>query len=853
MPIDPICKMEVDQSSPYRFEDDEGTVYFCCQHCLDKYVAKLSGSGESLEGPAGGVHSNGGTHQIGAAATPQPDVQPHAQAHQHQGDPPHCCGHDSSDPHQANLSKEFHGTAPWFCPMCPGVESNRPGHCPKCGMDLEKNTAVSSGRIVYTCPMHPEVEQDSPGSCPKCGMDLEPRTVDRDEEDSEQQAIHAMATRFWGCLILALPLILLTMGEMAGLPWSRWIGPVTLSWMQLLLATPVVLWGGWPFFVRGWNSIVHRSPNMFTLISVGTGAAYGYSVVAVLFPTWFPDSFRVDGQIAVYFEAAATIIVLVLLGQLLELRGRNRTNSAIRDLLSLAPRTAIRVSDSGDQEVPLEEIVSGDLLRVRPGDQVPVDGVVIEGQSSIDESMITGEPIPVSRKSGDPVIGGTVNQTGAFLMRAEKVGSDTVLAQIVDLVAQAQRSRAPIQQTVDRVAAWFVPAVVLASLITFGLWATLGPEPVLANALINSVAVLIIACPCALGLATPMSIMVGIGRGAQAGILIKNAEVIEKMGSVDTIVVDKTGTLTEGRPRLEQIILKPEVSETDLLGKVAAVETSSEHPLARAIVEYARDKQIELPAVEGFQSFTGEGVRAVVDGAEILIGNLIFLDRQGVADPAGLADRAAEMQKSGKTVIHVGVDAQLSAIITVSDPIKSTTAEAVKQLHALGIRVVMLTGDNQRTAEAIARELGLDEFHAGVSPDGKHAFIKQLQDAGRTVAMAGDGINDAPALALADVGVSMGAGTDIAIKSSDVTLVKGDLLGLAKTIRLSRAVVANIRQNLFFAFGYNALGIPIAAGALYPFFGILLSPMIAAAAMTFSSVSVISNALRLRKVPLADG
>jgi Cu+-exporting ATPase len=637
------------------------------------------------------------------------------------------------------------------------------------------------------------------------------------------------------------------MGEMVGFNPGGWFSSPVAKWVQLILSTPVVLWSGWPFFVRGWRSIVHRRLNMFTLIAIGTGTAYLYSLIAVLAPDVFPDSFGGHlGRVDVYFEAAAVIIVLVLLGQVLELRARRRTSGAIRELLSLAPPTAFAVRDGEEREIPLEQVHKDDILRVRPGGKIPVDGRITQGSSSIDESMITGESIPVSKGVGDPVIGGTLNQTGSFLFRAERVGQETMLARIVDMVSQAQRSRAPIQQTVDRVAAYFVPAVVLAAVLTFVAWALVGPEPRLAHALISAVAVLIIACPCALGLATPMSIMVGVGRGAKEGILIKNAEVLETMKQVDTLIVDKTGTLTEGKPKLTRIVPADGFEEDEVLRLAAAVEQSSEHPLAASIVAAAKSRSLPIGDATDFQSTTAAGVAGTVDGRRVLVGKPEFLTEEKIQDVDGLRGEAENLQKEANTVMFVGIDGKSAGLLAVSDPIKTSTPDAIADLRQLGLRIVMLTGDTQRTARAVADKLQLDDVEAGVTPADKHDRVVALRAAGRVVAMAGDGINDAPALAAAHVGIAMGTGTDVAIESAGITLVKGDLRGIVRAVRLSRSVVRNIRQNLVFAFGYNALGIPIAAGVLYPFFGLLLSPMIAAAAMSFSSLSVVANALRLR-------
>jgi Cu+-exporting ATPase len=712
--------------------------------------------------------------------------------------------------------------------------------------------AVSGPRdAIYTCPMHPEIEQIGPGSCPKCGMDLEPKTLQPDTGEGDPE-LRGMARRFWLATALTLPVFVLSMLPMLGLPMERWLDQTTDRWLQLLLATPVVLWAGWPFFDRGVRSLATGHLNMFTLIAIGTGAAYLSSVVAVLFPAVIPHHFRHDGHVPVYFEAAAAIITLVLLGQLLELRARHRTGAAIRELLSLAPPLARVLRDGEEREVPLDDVRVGDVLRVRPGEKIPVDGRLTDGESAVEESMLTGEPMPVEKRPGDAVIGGTLNQTGAFLMTADKVGQDTVLSRIIGMVADAQRSRAPIQRVADAVAGYFVPAVLAIGAITFLVWAIAAPEqPPLAWALVNSVAVLIIACPCALGLATPMSIMVGIGRGAREGVLVKNAEVLERLEKVDTVVVDKTGTLTAGRPSLTECLPIASMNEADLLRTAAGVEQHSEHPLARAIVSGARERGLPLPLAARFASVTGGGARGTVEGREVLVGKRAWLVEQGVADLGALDDRADSLQRQGRTVMHVAMDGRLTGIIAVSDPIKPSATEAVRSLHDMGLRVIMLTGDSEQTARTVAGQLGIDEFRAGVKPEGKHALVKTLRAEGRTVAMAGDGINDAPALAGADVGIAMGTGTDAAIESAGVTLVKGDLRGIVKAIDLGRHTMRNIRQNLFFALVYNAIGVPIAAGVLYPLsHHLLLNPMIAAAAMSLSSVSVVANALRLRSVTL---
>ncbi len=703
---------------------------------------------------------------------------------------------------------------------------------------------------IFTCPMHPEIEQEEPGTCSKCGMELEPKYIEAggEEDDSE---LRSMTVRLWVAVVLSVPVFLLAMLPMVDVAVDEWLGPHVHRWLQLILSTPVVVWAGWPFFVRGWRSVVTWNLNMFTLIAIGTGAAYAFSLVVMLFPELIPAGLKTEGRAEVYFEAAAVIVTLVLLGQVLELRARRRTGNAIRELLSLAPATARVVRNGEEQEIPLEEVQPGDTLRVRPGEKVPVDGKVIEGKSSVDESMITGEPIPVEKQSGDSVIGGTVNQTGAFRIEAEKVGEDTVLSQIVQMVAEAQRSRAPIQRVADVAAAYFVPAVVLVAVITFIVWAVLRPkEPALAWAFVNSVAVLIIACPCALGLATPMSIMVGIGRGAKEGVLIKDAEVLEAMEKIDTVVVDKTGTLTEGRPKLTECVPANGNTEHELLRLVASVEQRSEHPLAHAVVEGARDREIDLSDVVDFDSTTGSGVHGSVGDHAVLIGRHSLLEDRHVEGLAALEDKANDLQRQGRTVMYAAVDGRLAGIVAVSDPIKESTPEAVKTLHGLGLRIIMLTGDNEKTASTVAQKLDIDDVHAGVRPEDKQERIKSLKAEGHRVVMAGDGINDAPALAEADVGIAMGTGTDVAMESAGVTLVKGDLRGIVNSIQLSRRTMRNIRQNLFFAFVYNGVGVPIAAGILYPLFGLLLNPMIAAAAMSFSSVSVVGNALRLRAMRL---
>jgi Cu+-exporting ATPase len=713
---------------------------------------------------------------------------------------------------------------------------------------LSEEEATVAAKAIYTCPMHPEIEQQGPGACPLCGMALEPKEITADAEDDTE--LRDMSLRFRVSMILSIPVVLLAMGPMLGLPLDQLAEKPKLIWIELLLSTPVVLWGGWPFFVRGWQSFITRHLNMFTLIALGTGVAYGYSLIASLFPDIFPAAFRgPDGEVAVYFEAAAVIITLVLLGQVMELRARSQTGAAIRALLGLAPKTARRIAADGSEgDIPLDQVQPGDRLRIRPGEKVPVDGVVLEGISSVDESMVTGEPIPVEKQAGERLIGATVNGTGSLVMEAQKVGSETLLAQIVQMVADAQRSRAPIQKLADQVAGWFVPVVVGIALLTFAIWASVGPEPRMTYALINAIAVLIIACPCALGLATPMSIMVATGKGATLGVLFKNAEAIEVMRKIDTLVVDKTGTLTEGRPKLMSVITV-KMEENQLLRFAASLERGSEHPLAEAIVSGAEERGIVLTVSEGFESMTGKGVTGRIEGHLVALGNQALFDESGVSTET-LTEQAEKLRAEGQTVMYVAIDEKVAGLIGVADPIKATTQEAINRLHDSGLRIVMLTGDNQTTAEAVAKKLGIDHLVAEVLPDQKAAEIKKFQARGHKVAMAGDGVNDAPALAQAEVGIAMGTGTDVAMASAGVTLVKGDLRGIVRARQLSNATMANIRQNLFFAFAYNALGVPIAAGVLYPMFGLLLSPMIAAAAMSFSSVSVVSNALRLRKASI---
>jgi Cu+-exporting ATPase len=809
MAIDPVCGMDVDPTSATHRVDHEGeTVLFCSESCRTKF----------LEHPERYLETSAPADRNGHPAT--------------SGD---------GDPADGDHT----------CPMHPEVQKVRPGDCPECGMSLEPVAPETSPtRTEYTCPMHPEVVQNNPGSCPKCGMALEPRTVTVDEEESQERV--DMRRRLWISAAFALPLLVLSMGELIpGVSFAGLASARTLDLIELALATPVVLWGARPFFVRAWRSIATWNLNMFTLIGLGVGVAYVYSVIAALFPDLFPASFHdADGQVAVYFEAAAVITTLVLLGQVLELMARSRTNAAITALLGLAPKTARRIdADGTEKDVPLETVKAGDRLRVRPGEKVPVDGIVISGSSSVDESMVSGEPIPVSKSEGDRIIGATVNGTGSMVMEADKVGSDTLLARIVQMVAEAQRSRAPIQKLADLVAAYFVPAVVLSAMVTFVVWALWGPDPAMSYALINAVAVLIVACPCALGLATPMSIMVASGKGASSGVLFKNAEAIEVMRDVDTLVVDKTGTLTEGRPRLAGVTPLDNGDADEILRLAASLERGSEHPLATAIVDGAGNRGLELGDAEAFESVTGKGITGTVDGRAVAVGNRALMEDHAPLPESAISE-AEKLRSEGETVMFVAVDGSVAGLLGVADPIKESTPEAIRQLHDDGIELVMLTGDSRTTAEAVARKLGIDRVVAEVLPDQKADAVKRFQADGRIVAMAGDGINDAPALAQAQVGIAMGTGTDVAMESAGVTLVKGDLRGIVRARRLSRATMRNIKQNLFFAFVYNSLGVPIAAGVLYPFFGILLSPMIAAAAMSFSSVSVIGNALRLRRVDL---
>ncbi|NIA18478.1 MAG: heavy metal translocating P-type ATPase [Simkaniaceae bacterium] len=837
---DPVCGMNISEESAIGFKEWQGVRYgFCSQHCQDTFSQQ---PGKYIKPDEGHDHHHDHIHDHSHGTLTK---------HAHQPAVPKCCS--SSEPtvdHSKHdvMKEKTESSEIYTCPMHPDVRQEGPGSCPQCGMALELVTPPKSTiKTEYVCPMHPEIVQDKPGDCPICGMALEPKTV-TEEMESNPELID-MTRRFWISTVLAVPLVLLTMAIMFTdkplIPggWQPWI--------ELLLATPVVLWGGAPFFVRGWKSIVNRNLNMFTLIGIGTGVAYGYSLIATFFPGIFPAAFRGHGgTVDVYFEAAAVIVTLVLLGQVLELRARDKTSSAIKALLGLAPKTARIVREDGTEEdIPLENVEPGDILRVRPGEKVPVDGEIIEGTSTMDESMVTGEPIPVRKAGGDKVTGATVNGTGTFLMRAEKVGSDTLLARIVQMVSEAQRSRAPIQGLADKVSSYFVPMVVGISILTFIIWALFGPEPRMAYALVNAVAVLIIACPCALGLATPMSIMVGTGRGAMAGVLIKNAEALETMEKVDTLVVDKTGTLTEGKPKLVTIKTSGLVPEDDLLRYTASLEQASEHPLGEAIVTRAREKGLTLAKVEKFDSITGKGISGTVEGHVLSVGNRRLIEEMGI-EIGDLSKIADTLRRNAETVIFVAVDWQIAGLMGIADPIKKTTPTAIRTLQKEKIRVVMLTGDNRATAEAVARKLNIDDIVADVLPEKKNEVIKGFQEKGNIVAMAGDGINDAPALAQSHVGIAMGSGTDVAIESAGITLVKGDLRGIVRAVHLSRGTMRNIRQNLFWAFAYNALGVPLAAGILYPFFGLLLSPIIAAAAMSFSSVSVIGNALRLRRLEL---
>jgi Cu+-exporting ATPase len=833
---DPVCGMQVDPvKARATFEHGGRKYFFCCAGCAQKFQAapeKYLHPQPLPSGPSLTVISSGTSSGTSAVRARPPAVPPAAPI-----------------PSKAQAAQSG---AEYICPMDSEVRSNGPGACPKCGMALEPSLTSLPTKTEYTCPMHPEVVSEKPGACPICGMALEARTVAAEEEPSEE--LRDMTRRFWASCALTVPLLLIAMAEMAGIGAAQAWSFSTRNWVELALATPVVLWGGWPFFVRGWKSIVSLHLNMFTLIAIGTGAAYAYSVVAVIAPGIFPIAFRSsNGEVAAYFEAAAVITTLVLLGQVLELRARRRTSNAIRAMLGLSPKMARRVAENGDEkDVPLAEVVHGDRLRVRPGERVPVDGVILQGAGAIDESMITGEPLPVEKHEGDKVTGGTLNGSGSFIMRAERIGSETLLAQIVRVVSEAQRSRAPIQRLADTVSGYFVPAVLAASLVTLIVWSLIGPQPRLAFALVNAVAVLIVACPCALGLATPMAVMVGVGRGAHAGVLIKNAEALELLEKVDTLVIDKTGTLTEGKPQVSSVRVMqggPASSEEELLRIAASLERPSEHPLATAILKAASDRKISLVEPAAFRALPGKGLTGNIQGREAALGNATLF-REMKIDLGDLSKDAEHLRREGQAVVFLAVDGRPAGWIAVSDPIKSSAPEAIREIHAQGMRVVMVTGDNRTTAEAVARKLGIDLVEAEVLPDRKAGIVKRLQGEGRIVAMAGDGINDAPALAQAHVGIAMGSGTDIAMQSAGVTLVRGDLRGIVRARRLSRKTMRNIRQNLFFAFIYNALGVPLAGGALYPVFGLLLSPMIASAAMSFSSVSVITNALRLRNAHL---
>ncbi len=837
MKIDIVCGMEVTENAKYFTEHAGEKYYFCSESCLNKFSAS---PGKYLSSKAADKKEGGCGCSTKQSSVTEPEKKSAG-----------CCaGADADNVETSITDSAANKPMVYTCPMHPEIEQDHPGSCPKCGMALEPKTiSFSTTKIEYTCPMHPQILQDHPGNCPICGMTLEPKTIEATEDTHE---LDYMTLRLWISALLAIPIFI---SAMAAEFWPEMINslisPVTRQWAELVLSTPVVWWAGSVFFRRGWQSIVTRNLNMFTLIAIGVGIAWIYSFIAVVMPSIFPAGvFNEAGVVPVYFEAAAVITALVLLGQVMELRARSQTNAAIKLLLGLAPKTARIVHENGTEEdIPLEQVHPGDKLRVRPGEKIPVDGEVVEGSSNVDESMVTGEPIPVAKSTGEKLIGATVNATGGLLMRAEKVGADTLLAQIVKMVADAQRSRAPIQKLVDVVAGYFVPAVMISAIITFIVWSVWGPEPAIAYALINAVAVLIIACPCALGLATPMSIMVGTGKGALMGVLIKNAEALEILQKVDTLVVDKTGTLTEGKPKLVSVVATDGFQENENLRLAASLERSSEHPLAEAIVQGAEEREIELVQVDNFQSVTGKGVTGTVDGHEIALGNLKLLQDMNI-DVGNLPQQADKQRAEGQTVMLLAIDGKAAGLIGVADPIKESTSEAIQNLHAEGIRVVMLTGDSLKTAEAVAAKLGIDQIHAEVLPDQKAAMVKQLQAEGRIVAMAGDGINDAPALAQAHVGIAMGTGTDVAMESAGVTLVKGDLRGIVRAIRLSRATMKNIHQNLFFAFIYNAAGVPIAAGVLYPVFGLLLSPMIAALAMSFSSVSVILNALRLNRVKL---
>ena len=800
---DPVCGMTVDPAKAAATVEHEGTRYFfCSQGCASRFRTDPE-----------------------KYLAPKPSVAP------------------------TTLSMPAEQQTEYICPMDPEVHKMGPGACPKCGMALEPATITAlATRTDFTCPMHPQISRGEPGNCPICGMTLEPRETTVEELNPE---LVDMTRRLWISIALAVPLLALMLsGLLRSMPLQHLLSARTWAWLEFALATPVVFWCGWPFFVRGWQSVVQRSLNMFTLIALGTGSAYLYSVVATFVPRLFPPSFRGEGgEIALYYEPAVVIIALVLLGQVMELRARSQTGSAIRALLGLAPKTARRIdAQGGEADVSLDQVRAGDRLRIRPGEKIPVDGVVLEGHTSVDESMVSGEPIPVEKDVNAKVTGGTVNATGGFVMRAERVGADTLLAQIVKMVTEAQRSRAPIQRLADRVASFFVPAVIVAAMATFFIWYVMGPQPHFAHALVNAVAVLIVACPCALGLATPMAIMVGTGRGAGAGILIRNAEALETFGKVNTLIVDKTGTLTEGKPILTSVIPQPGMTEAELLQLVASLERSSEHPLAAAIVKEAATRKLLLTDVQGFVSITGKGVEGTISGKRVAIGNAELFRELGI-DPAPLLTQAEALRKEGQTVMMIAADRRAAGLVSVSDPMKASTPEAVRELKAAGLNIIMVTGDNAITAHAVAAKLGID-FEADVLPQQKAEVIRKYQRDGAIVAMAGDGVNDAPALAQANIGIAMGTGTEVAMEAGGITLLTGDLRGILRARRLSQATMSNIRQNLFFAFIYNAIGVPLAAGVLFPAFGLLLNPMIAAAAMSFSSVSVIANSLRLRSARL---
>ncbi|MFV1984029.1 MAG: heavy metal translocating P-type ATPase [Thiohalomonadales bacterium] len=845
--IDPVCGMEVSLDSTIHHDHAGQDYFFCSDHCLNKFKVNPTQYTEQtqLKDPVCGMD-----------VTTDSEHQSQFKNQSYYFCSDHCL-HKFNEQPELYLNKseqvapqEVDETATFTCPMHPEVEQQDPGACPKCGMALEaKGIPVIATKTEYTCPMHPEIIQDEPGACPKCGMALEATTVEVDEDTSE---LDYMSHRFWISALLAIPVFFSAMAaEFWPEAMAEIIDPSKRQWLEMIVATPAIVWGGWIFYVRCWHSLVTRNLNMFTLIGIGVSVAWVYSVIGTVFPYVFPPAvFNEMGVVPVYFEAAAVITALVLLGQMLELRARSKTNTAIKLLLGLAPKTARIVRDDGTEEdIPMEHVKPGNVLRVRPGEKIPVDGVTIDGESNVDESMVTGEPIPVEKSAGEKLIGATVNGTGSLLMKAEKVGADTLLSQIVKMVAEAQRSRAPIQKLVDVVAGYFVPTVVLISITTFIIWSIWGPEPAIAYAVINAVAVLIIACPCALGLATPMSIMVGTGKGAMMGVLIKNAESLEILRKVDTLVVDKTGTLTEGKPKLVSIVATNGFQEHDVLRLAASLERASEHPLAESIVRGAEDRKVTLSKTANFQSFTGKGVVGDVEQKTVALGNRKLFESLDI-DVGDLPGQAETLRAEGQTVMFLAIAGKIAGLIGVADPIKESTPEAIRNLHKEGISIVMLTGDSLKTAEAVASKLDIDRVQAEVMPDQKAAVVKQLQDEGHIVAMAGDGINDAPALAQAQVGIAMGTGTDVAMESAGVTLIKGDLRGIVRARRLSHATMRNIRQNLFFAFIYNALGVPIAAGVLYPVFGLLLSPIIAAAAMSFSSVSVITNALRLGRVKL---